>query len=820
MDVNKIKSALSLGIVYDGMDRELQDLRDANVITSEEYYSLLGKLTRIENDNNKEENTLTISQYSSEREENTKPKEDNTDTNLNDVSGNPFTSTYTNESAEDEAAEERTNEEPVSSASTPNEENSTQETGGTKTEEWVSDYHNYMMEWSARNPERRLEKFEAEETSFKAEFKDGVALNFSSPSNVAVKAADPDSPKASDFDALIEIAKKSNQNIRLSDNMSPEFRKALIEACATSDVKIVNLSKEDAELYLSFVAKDNEETTEQQDVVDNSNVRDEAPAVENEEPAQEETETPVVEDEAPAQEEAETPLVEDEAPAQEENAPIPMPASFENEATDENDEVDHLFDGLELNDVAEEDEADHLFDGLELNGSAGETANYSDYVFDESSDQPSKETPAPTDEISAEEAPNEGWLHRAYNKAKDKAREIKGKGKEVKKDVSQFMVGLGTMAVVASSCANPKQKQVTQDVIPDTIPENNYEERTTPTDENTITWEQACDTVPAKWNDSMDISEREFNKLQKLPNWREIYTNAHLLKDTLKMSELKIIRSWYNVVAWTTSPNSKGDADYNSGILAPYGLENLSRALNCGDTLIVENIENYRIMLNAGNNDLGKVNAYTLSGIRAGFANLPHDAEGYIIGSTCNSVAFIYDCGSEKDVHYNMRACDCQNITSRVEVVLQQDTTEVQTPVVDTVAAPVVEVVDTVQTPPPAPKLKKVKPQPQEESVMVYSTTSLGKAPIHKFISSYTENESSISQGSRASTRSFVRKNKRHGVYDERTAEALQEEVTSPGTSKAKLEEKRRQAEQQQDDYTYEENGNTYNWTINQSEGR
>ena len=481
MDVNKIKSALSLGIVYDGMDRELQDLRDANVITSEEYYSLLGKLTRIENDNNKEDNTLTISQYSSEREENTKPKEDNTDTNLNDVSGNPFTSTYTNESAESGAAEERTNEEPASSASTPNEENSTQETGGTKTEEWVSDYHNYMMEWSARNPERRLEKFEAEEKSFKAEFKDGVALNFSSPSNVAVKAADPDSPKASDFDALIEIAKKSNQNIRLSDNMSPEFRKALIEACATSDVKIVNLSKEDAELYLSFAAKDNEETTEHQDVVDNSNVRDEAPAVEDEAPAQEETEAPVVENEAPVQEEAEAPLVEDEAPAQEENAPIPMPASFENEATEDGD--DHLFDGLELNDSAGEDEADHLFDGLELNGSAGETANYSDYVFDESSDQPSKETPAPTDEISAEEAPNEGWLQRAYNKAKDKAREIKGKGKEVKKDVSQFMVGLGTVAVVASSCANPKQKQVTQDVIPDTIPENNYEERTTPTDE-------------------------------------------------------------------------------------------------------------------------------------------------------------------------------------------------------------------------------------------------------------------------------------------------------------------------------------------------
>jgi hypothetical protein len=124
--------------------------------------------------------------------------------------------------------------------------------------QWVADYRTVLYQWSASHAERKIKSFEAQENSFKATFSDNVVLNFKSPRNAVIKPSNPDHPKAEDFDTLIAVAKSNNKKIKLSDNMSEEFRNALIEACAKANVTISNLSEEGKALYDSFSQKPKE----------------------------------------------------------------------------------------------------------------------------------------------------------------------------------------------------------------------------------------------------------------------------------------------------------------------------------------------------------------------------------------------------------------------------------------------------------------------------------------------------------------------------------------------------------------------------------
>ncbi len=818
MDVKQIKAAIRAGILYREIDTDLNNLYISGEISKEEFDALSRQIEELENKEMSRGRTpdLVIEQAPSSREENTISKEeDDNVTALNTISetvAEPVVPVAENESSTEDTAEE-TREEPQQEGQPASENSASEEESREDTNkdapQWVSDYRNYMMEWSARNPERRLQKFEKEEESYKADFKDGVALNFSSPSNVAVKTADPESPKASDFDALIEIAKKSNQNIRLSDNMSDEFRKALIEACATADVKITNLSREDTELYLSFATKE-EETTEQQDVVNDTeeNVADPV----NEEPVNEEPEAPA--EEAEPVVETETPVVSDST---EENEPIAMPASLSDEVLQDN--ADELFGDLPTEDTVDEDkenDTDNLFN-LDYTPSEEEQAenpfevliNNTEDSVEETPEEPvveepkaeNSETPAetaPSGEIAAEE---EGFFKRTFKKLKNK--------------LPVWMVGLGSVgAVVAPSCNTPTQKgsQNTdgyEQFIDTTDNSSDTTYVATAADLRTAAADSASIAVPTEWNENMGISERDYNIVRKAcgSSWNTMYTNAHLLKDQLstqenQMTEAQILLATRNIVAWTTSPNAKGKAKLNSGILASYGLENLVNALRCGDTLTVENITNYQIMLAAGNNDRLNVNANTLSGLNARFANLHHDAEGYLIGNTCNQFKAIGDCGEK--AKFKMGNCN-QPAPQVVEEqtpapVVEQDTT--------TYVAPVepVAVIDTVQEA-PAPEVKKAKAPQAPKFVTVATASNLGEAPMNGFMANVSNgaNESQITKGTKSAAKRMSRQLKRAGI-DAQTSEEFKNEVKAPNSSKEEAQEKAKQQ--------------NYEWTVNNQNSR
>lgn len=822
MDVKQIKAAIRAGILYREIDTDLNNLYISGEISKEEFDALSRQIEELENKEMSRGRTpdLVIEQAPSSREENTISKEgDDNVTALNTISetvAEPVVPVVENESSTEDTAEE-TREEPQQEGQPASENSASEEESREDTNkdapQWVSDYRNYMMEWSARNPERRLQKFEKEEESYKADFKDGVALNFSSPSNVAVKTADPESPKASDFDALIEIAKKSNQNIRLSDNMSDEFRKALIEACATADVKITNLSREDTELYLSFATKE-EETTEQQDVVNDTEENVAAPVNEepvNEEPVNEEPEAPA--EEAEPVVETETPVVSDST---EENEPIAMPESFSEETLKDNSE--ELFGDLPTADTVDEDkenDTDNLFN-LDYTPSEEEQAadpfeilfNNTEDSAEETPEEPvveepkaeNSETPAetaPSGEIAAEE---EGFFKRTFKKLKNK--------------LPVWMVGLGSVgAVVAPSCNTPTQKgsQNTdgyEQFIDTTDNSSDTTYVATAADLRTAAADSASIAVPTEWNENMGISERDYNIVRKAcgSSWNTMYTNAHLLKAKLstpenQMTEAQILLATRNIVAWTTSPNAKGSAKLNSGILAPYGLENLVNALRCGDTLTVD-VTPLQIMLAAGNNDRLNVNANTLSGLNANFANLRHNSEGYLIGNTCNQFKAIGDCGEK--AKFKMGNCN-QPAPQVVEEqtpapVVEQDTT--------TYVAPVepVAVVDTVQEA-PAPEVKKAKAPQAPKFVTVATTSNLGEAPMNGFMNTVSDgaNESQITKGTKSAAKRMSRQLKRAGI-DAQTSEEFKNEVKAPNSSKEEAQEKAKQQ--------------NYEWTVNNQNSR
>ena len=825
MDVKQIKAAIRAGILYREIDTDLNNLYISGEISKEEFDALSRQIEELENKEMSRGRTpdLVIEQVPSSREENTISKEeDDNVTALNTISetvAEPVVPVVENESSTEDTAEE-TREEPQQEGQPASENSASEEESreGTNKDapQWVSDYRNYMMEWSARNPERRLQKFEKEEGSYKADFKDGVALNFSSPSNVAVKTADPESPKASDFDALIEIAKKSNQNIRLSDNMSDEFRKALIEACATADVKITNLSREDTELYLSFATKE-EETTEQQDVVNDTEENVAAPV--NEEPVNEEPEAPA--EEAEPVVETETPIVSDSI---EENEPIAMPESFSEETLKDNSE--ELFGDLPTADTVDEDkenDTDNLFNLDYTPSEKEQTADPFEILFNNTEDS-AEETPeepvveepkaensetpaetAPSGEIAAEE---EGFFKRTFKKLKNK--------------LPVWMVGLGSVgAVVAPSCNTPTQKQgQTADGYEAFIDTTDNSSDTTyvatAADLRTAAADSASIAVPTEWNKDMKIGEDRFYvTMNSYENWEVAYRNAYKLQDVLQMDALVILSALRNDAAWTCSPDSKGYADYNSGGLAKYGLGDLGAAIKCGKTLNLEKLENYKILLRAGDNERLSINTHIMAELIPNYdkPNKHHhiDSKGYLIGdeNNCSRLKIIYNCGKASDMRFSLRNCGCTNITDRVDQVIQQDTTPA--PVVDTTTyvAPVepVVVVDTVQEA-PAPEVKKAKAPQAPKFVTVATTSNLGEAPMNGFMTTVANgaNESQITKGTKSAAKRMSRQLKRAGI-DAQTSEEFKNEVKAPNSSKEEAQEK---AKQQQN----------YEWTVNNQNSR
>ena len=135
-------------------------------------------------------------------------------------------------------------------------------------EPWKIQARNDILQWAAKTKNREVSEIKAVEDGLHAEFKDGTKLSFLAENHDSVKT--PAEPKAQNFDAVVALAQKNKKKVKLGENMTPEFRKALIEACATANVQISNLSLEDLDMYMKFAAKPEKQLLNVEENLDSS----------------------------------------------------------------------------------------------------------------------------------------------------------------------------------------------------------------------------------------------------------------------------------------------------------------------------------------------------------------------------------------------------------------------------------------------------------------------------------------------------------------------------------------------------------------------
>ena len=123
-------------------------------------------------------------------------------------------------------------------------------------EPWKIQRRQEIMQWAAKSKNNEITEIKANKDGLNTSFKDGTQVNFVAENHVSVKT--PEEPKAQNFDMVVALAKNSNKKVKLGENMSPEFRAALIEACAKANVQISNLTIEDLDTYMKFLPKQEE----------------------------------------------------------------------------------------------------------------------------------------------------------------------------------------------------------------------------------------------------------------------------------------------------------------------------------------------------------------------------------------------------------------------------------------------------------------------------------------------------------------------------------------------------------------------------------
>lgn len=132
--------------------------------------------------------------------------------------------------------------------------------------DWVRKYDAALTRYGQENGNEWTRDNEADENGerpagLKGKFKNGTEVHYADKDKLSVKTPEGEKPNADHFKEIIALAKENGQDIKLGPTMTPEFKAALIEACAKGGVEIQNLSEEDRAVYNGFVPK--EEKTEE-----------------------------------------------------------------------------------------------------------------------------------------------------------------------------------------------------------------------------------------------------------------------------------------------------------------------------------------------------------------------------------------------------------------------------------------------------------------------------------------------------------------------------------------------------------------------------
>lgn len=138
--------------------------------------------------------------------------------------------------------------------------------------DWVKKYDAALTRYGQENGNEWIRDNEADENGerpagLKGKFKNGTEVHYADKDKLSVKTPEGEKPNADHFKEIIALAKENGQDIKLGPTMTPEFKAALIEACAKGGVEIQNLSEEDRAAYNGFVPKEEkkEENTEQKE---------------------------------------------------------------------------------------------------------------------------------------------------------------------------------------------------------------------------------------------------------------------------------------------------------------------------------------------------------------------------------------------------------------------------------------------------------------------------------------------------------------------------------------------------------------------------
>ncbi len=613
-------------------------------------------------------------------------------------------------------------------------------------EPWKVKYRQDILQLAAKAKKPEAPVVEAiQDGGLHADLRDGTTLNFASANNVSV--ATEEDPKVENFDILVALAKKNNKKIKLGDDMSDEFRTALIKACAQANVQISNLSLEDLDLYLDNLPalEQKLETVEKKQEVKQETpvhtiaaiqpeVKEEAkeepapaPVAEEKQPeVKEEVKeqpaviapvvTPVVEEKQPEvkeevkEEPAPAPVVEEKQPevkeeVKEEPAPAPVVEEKQPEVKEEVKEEplqastadEHAPQAVVVDqpEAPKPDENEEDFAAEDEHKPADEGHGPAVMFVD----QP--EAPQP------EEAPQ----------AEEDQPEKKGFWNRVKENkvVKKVLIGaaiVGAVAFGVSRCNPKKAAPVKEDV------KDRTELLATPVDssytEKADTIDRQLAIAPEEWNENMDISKKQFDNTYNITHkhdaegnlWRTMWLNASVLGEKLGLSPESTMYKSLRLAAWTNKLNGRECEDHGTKWAYNYSgafgevVGPLMANLKCGTEMDEETLAKAGIMLSAVGKD-GRLNANVLDQVVPGTSKINEtDEQGWIIGKSHNAMVGIdSDCGRESEVEFVMGRPKAPVIEEVIE----------ETPVVK----------DTVKLEIPAPVAPVAKLEVPEETIVV-----------------------------------------------------------------------------------------------------
>lgn len=136
--------------------------------------------------------------------------------------------------------------------------------------DWVKQYDEALSKYGQANGNEWVRDNEPDENGerpagLKGKFANGTEVHYADKDKLSVKTPEGEKPNADHFKEIIALAKDNNQEIKLGTTMTPEFKAALIEACAKGGIEMQGLSAEDREVYDSFKPQEEkqEEKTEE-----------------------------------------------------------------------------------------------------------------------------------------------------------------------------------------------------------------------------------------------------------------------------------------------------------------------------------------------------------------------------------------------------------------------------------------------------------------------------------------------------------------------------------------------------------------------------